>query len=399
MKTIPVSYFIAIIICAIVCPSACRSPKGDLPYIDANKNYPQKEIYLSDIAHISYLHLNTDNEDYLYSGTIRCVTENTLVIATPITSSGDILFFSKEGTPKSRFNRQGNGPGEYRRIRHIFYDESVDDVFVVNDVDPCIRVYSSSGATKRDLPLPDGVRINNDIVSFDDQSLLFYDAGNEFKRAMAQDFSTEIDVAPFYLISKKDGEVLDYFELPVTPIFLGIYIDGNRIPTISRIRLIKNKDGALLCIPENDTVFLYTQNRTITPVLHKIPLASTTNPITYLNNCIDVSQFQFTEIYTVQPGDPYPGIFPVNYYMRNKKTGEICRPKLLLPEYTGMECIISPSKMGRRNLFENEYYFELDLTELKQAYTDNKLSGKLKQLVATLKDDDNDVIVIVDFKR
>jgi len=44
-------------------------------------------------------------------------------------------------------------------------------------------------------------------------------------------------------------------------------------------------------------------------------------------------------------------------------------------------------------------YFELDLTELKQASRENKLSGKLKELVTSLNEDiDNNVFMFVDFK-
>jgi len=42
---------------------------------------------------------------------------------------------------------------------------------------------------------------------------------------------------------------------------------------------------------------------------------------------------------------------------------------------------------------------EFDLIELKQAYRDNKLNGKLKELVATLnEDEDNNVFVLIQFK-
>ncbi|MCL2739143.1 MAG: hypothetical protein FWE30_08735, partial [Bacteroidales bacterium] len=47
---------------------------------------------------------------------------------------------------------------------------------------------------------------------------------------------------------------------------------------------------------------------------------------------------------------------------------------------------------------ENDFIFELDLLELKEAYAQNRLSGKLKELVATLKADDNNVYVIAEFK-
>ena len=44
-------------------------------------------------------------------------------------------------------------------------------------------------------------------------------------------------------------------------------------------------------------------------------------------------------------------------------------------------------------------HFELDLIELKQAFKDNKLNGKLKELVSTLDEyKDNNVFMIVNFK-
>ena len=48
------------------------------------------------------------------------------------------------------------------------------------------------------------------------------------------------------------------------------------------------------------------------------------------------------------------------------------------------------------DIAENGHYFELDLIELKQAYKENRLSGKLKELVATLnEEEDNNVFMFV----
>ena len=81
--------------------------------------------------------------------------------------------------------------------------------------------------------------------------------------------------------------------------------------------------------------------------------------------------------------------------MRDKETEEVIHPKILLPDYKGKEFTIRPSM----RIYENEFAFELDLIELKQAYRENKLSGKLKELVATLNEDtDNNVFMLVEFK-
>ena len=159
-------------------------------------------------------------------------------------------------------------------------------------------------------------------------------------------------------------------------------------------RLTMCAEGVLLCNPETDTVFLYSKNKTLSPVLHKIPLAGATDPMTYMNNCIDVGNYQFTEIFTVRERNAFVTDFPVKYYMRNKKTGEVVHPRFLLPEYRGKEFFVSPSSIRDS---KNGCCFELDLVELKQAFFENRLSGKLKELVATLKEDDNNVFMMVQF--
>ena len=371
------------------CSSNKRS-KAELACIDITKNYPEKEIFLTDIADITYLYLNSDDDDYLYSGSISYLTKNTVVVYSRI--SGDILFFSRDGIPKSRFNRKGQGPEEYVNALGIIYDEVTDDVFVNRMRD--IQVYSSTGEYKRKINYPQGSMTDGTIVSLDEHSLFFYDMGIETKRAMPDEayLSENILVTPFYRISKLDGEVLDYVVIPYVPIFLGINLEGQRVPG-QRRRLAMCPEGVFLCSAETDTVFLYSHDKSLTPILCKTPSVNATDPMTYIKNCLDIGQYQIIEVCTVRAGEVYPAVFPVKYYTRDKKTGEIFHHKFLLPDYTGKEFIIN---IGPGY---NEYCFELDLIELKKAYRENKLSGKLQELVATLnEDEDNNVFMLARFK-
>ena len=199
---------ITLVAFAMVCYS-CQQQKSDTSCIDVRINFPEKEVLLTDIADVTYLHLSSDNDDYLYSdyGTINDISENTIVILD--WRSGNILFFNKDGTPKSRFNRLGNGPGEYQRAYRVFYDEVADDVFVIDSPSlGVIQVYSSAGVHKRELILPQGVIVDeNSMVSFDNHSFLFYDVSFAVKRASAYFEKVSIKeefIAPFYLISKAD---------------------------------------------------------------------------------------------------------------------------------------------------------------------------------------------------
>ena len=379
---------IAIIVLGLSCFS-CQQPKGELPFIDVSKNYPQKEILLTDIAEVSYLHLSTDDNDYLHNGYIHAVSTNTLVIIEYET--GNVLFFGKDGKPKSRFNRTGNGPGEYHHLHRVFYDEEADDVFVL-DPHPMniIRVYSSTGVYKRDFSLPEGTMVANDIVSFDNNTFIFYDFSADMKAFEDGPSAPQASIASYYLISKTDGAALDHFELSIPPVFIGMYVDGMRIPPPRRSRLLNSTEGVLLCSPESDTVFLYGKDRSLVPLIHKIPPVATLDPRIYLNNCVNMGNYQFMQVNISEPG------WPSKHYIRNKKTGDIFEQKLLLPDYKGAEFTIGPASTMKG--WEDRLYLELDITELQQAYSENRLSGKLKELVATLKEDDNNVYAIAHFK-
>ena len=382
------------------CSSANSSKKG-LPYIDSRKNYPEKELILTDIADVSYLHLNADDRDYLYSGGIRCVTEKTIVVYD--NSSHTILFFSKDGKPKSRFNRRGRGGEEYLEADMIRYDETTDDVFVFSTVSRTdyIQVYSSNGKYKRKISIP-GICIYR-VINFDEHSFLVYDLNYYSPKLHEKQKSSPLAglithspsfifskyESPFFLISKTDGAIIENIKVPEKDIVL---LNPEGIP-FDPARMIQSPEGVFLCNPDTDTVFLYGKDRSLTPVIYKTPPGIDSYPMVILNNCIDMGRYQFMELVTVCRENRE---YPITYYFRDKKSGDIFKQKIVLPDYKGKVFNIGSYRLGYN--FENGVRFNLDLMELKQALRENRLSGELKDLVATLKDDDNNVFVFVKFK-
>lgn len=396
--------FIFLIAISTGCSSGKQS-KGGLPYIDSRKDYPEKELILTDIADVTYVVLNSDNEDYIYSGFgVRYITENTIVVYDA--SSGSILFFSKDGKPKSRFNRKGRGPGEYLEAHTILYDELSDELFVLNFLysDVAINVYSSTGIYKRTISVP-GVSIYR-VVSFDDHSLLVYDLNYRLwkvndspdpprpeRSRYPSQFYREVKYdSPFFLISKTDGAIIDIIKLPEKDFLLRDNVGESFSATVP---MVHSPTGVFLCNPDADTVFLYNKDKSLTPVFYKTPPGCDSYPKVILNNCADMGRYQFMELVTLkQDEDKTYQAHPVKYYYRDKDSGEIFRQKIVLPDYKGKEFLIRPNGL----YFEKGYRFNLDLLELKQAYREGRLSGKLKELVVTLRDDDNNVLVLINFK-
>jgi hypothetical protein len=375
---------------------SCRKQEKDsLACIDVTQTYPEKEVVLNDIADVTCLHIKSDNDEYLFKGKPVSLGKNTVVIHD--SSSGSLLFFTKDGDPKSRFNHKGNGPEDYVNVNQVVYDEKKDELFVI--FRNVIQVYSSTGDHRRKIILPAGV-ITSSVVSFDDESLFLYDASVQLPADVKGRTDASMHFAsPFVRISKTDGKVLDCAELPMDNVELGLYRDMNGTGMLVRgltHRVIKCDEGVLLCNPETDTVFLYGKEGHLTPVMYKTPAVRASDPMVYLNNCIDAGRYQFMEAYTIRFEEgalPYP----VTCLMRDKETGEIFRQKIILSDYKGKSFFISPRQSGRD--YENGAFFELDLIELKQAYSENKLSGKLKELTASLDENrDNNIFLLFKFK-
>ncbi len=368
----------------------------ELPYIDIKEDYPEKVINLTDIADITYIQLNTDSADFIFKGKINYVTENTIIVVDR--SSNSVLLFSKEGNPKSRFNRRGQGPEEYLDATYVMYDEASDEVFISPDISDYIKVYSSTGAYKRKLTLPQR-NIGGQMALFDDNSILVYDNTSLWQSTINANsnenivFSEQVEDSSFYLISKTDGAVLEYINLPRKNIDLSYKnLEGTFFGQVNYARVRKSPNGLFLFNPENDTVFLYNNDRVLTPYMHKKPLLSTLNPLKVMDICMEMGEFQFISVYSYSKEGESP---EAKFYVRDKSTNEIFRQKFILSDYKGKDFYFNPRFS---HYSEDEYHFELDIVELREAYTENRLSGKLKEIVAALnEDEDNNIYLFVKF--
>ena len=313
--------------------SSSNQKKDNLPCIDITKNYPEKEIILTDIATVKYVHLSTKNDDYLYKGIINYMTENTIVVADDV--SGSILFFSKDGKPKSRFNHYGSGSEEYPqkgRFLSIIYDETADDVFV-SSTPGNFNVYSSMGKYKRKVILPQGTNVHS-IVDYDEQSFFLYDIQNDFKKSPKERtyFMSQSNDSSYCRVSKTDGKVLEYVIFPSIEINLTNHISvGNG--WLRRIhphgRIVKSPTGLYFCRIDADTVFLYKKDKTVTPVFCKTPLANKSEPIILLNRFIETDRYQFIEVLPLAREDSSSETL----LLRDKQSGKIFQQKLILPDY------------------------------------------------------------------
>lgn len=240
------------------------------------------------------------------------------------------------------------------------------------------------------------------MIDYDDKSLFVCDLQKDWNQfpEVVKDSSSHPDDSNYFRVSKIDGSVLEYVVFPSNKVDLTYRSDGRRImPNFSYMKRCTN--GLFLCDPKTDTVFLYSKDQILIPVICKTPLVSSVYPMVILDDFVDAGKYQFIDVKTLYSVSDITPQFKERDYIKSflvdKKTGEIFRQKVNLPDYKGKEfCITAKNTAfdGREMVAR----FEFDLVELKQAYKEEKLGGKLKELVATLKEDDNNVFVIAQFK-
>lgn len=355
------------------CSCTSTDQEKGLTTIDLSKDYPKKEILLSEIADIQYVYMNEGN-DYIYGGNPLYVSDHTFVFY----SEGSFLFFTKDGQPKSKFNHQGNGPDEYDYFSKVVYDEANDELYILSE--KRLIVYSSSGVHKRTiaLSLSDDKRITS-VANYDNGSLLLFDSDN------------------FVLISKADGSELKRLDVSSGEKvkLYAINQDEQRVSVIASTQnqIVNYKDGLLLSDYSTDTVFFFNKNKELIPVLIKQPSIHSMDPVIYANTFVEAADYLFYRKITVKVQN---GQLPSVYLMQNKKDGTVYEQEIKMDDFKGKQVEIAPeilTSSSQRGLVI------LDLAELEEAYADGRLKGKLKELMEKIdRENGNNVYVLLTFK-
>ncbi|MDL2281963.1 6-bladed beta-propeller [Parabacteroides sp. OttesenSCG-928-G06] len=390
--------------CLFIACNSQQVQKEEIVVIDVTKKYPEKEILLSDIADITYVQMDESKDEYLYKGALIRLTDNYFVIYNNAT--GDVLFFTKEGMPSSKFNRKGNGPGEYTSINSklVWYDEKSDDLYV--KIKKSVDVFSSTGNYKRSLPLPEDIT-PGEMMLLTDGSLILFDQTEEHKKGRAHfakdnDSPEEENPSRFLRIDSQTGEVLETITLPkLHNIDFSVVVSGFLVfHSYANVKhQLSHPEGVLLHTQDSDTIYLYNYNKkTMTPVMvQNPPLASLPSRI-YLNPFMETDSYQFIEYVTIDDEYGKKGRMPSTNLVRDKSTGEIYTQKIVLDDFPEKEIFISPQLMTITQDSQTAF-IELYFGKLMEAYEKGQLKGKLKEMVASMNEEaENSVFIIVKFK-
>ncbi len=377
--------------------TSCGSRGGDIPMLDVTATYPAKNIVLHDIAEVEYIPLET-REGFLVDFFTPQYIDDDIVITN--NRAGDIMTFDRHtGKGIKTFNRTGRGPGEHPAVGIISVDKKAGEMFVTpgqfqtNAPFP-IHVYDMEGKHLRTLPFG-SLAYSRKLHDYDAEHLLGYDEVPAFGDA-------EPSARPYALISKRDTVVTP---LPVSfagrQTMLFVFTMDGQVRGVTGINvnsLAKTPDGGyMISEPGVDTMFRWQpQTGELTPVMTRKPsFASMEFPIG-LFYWAENRDYMFLDTYErnydMQTREGFDNV----KLIYDKRSGEFFEGDLLNGDY------VDDTPMSRSTQKEGlpagTFVEWLQPFELLDLHAEGKLTGRLAEIAATLKEDDNPVMMIATFK-
>jgi hypothetical protein len=360
--------------------------------IDVTKNYPEKKLFLQDIAEVEYLSLETD-ENYL-SSFISGISESFVIGGNHVEKSF-VFFDRKTGNPVSKISRYGNGPEEYNLPAASVYSEA-DDEFFILDYPTGIKVYGRDGTYKRKLLFREKSYIGapEAFYNYDKENLLYYDG---FQGSI-NDYPTA-----FVLVSKQDGHTTKEIEIPYekkVSLMFTRKSDGQAImgamPKV-HFAVPYGKDF-LLTEYSTDTVFRFTPEQQLIPVLVREPSIQEMEPKVILHSWFETDKYLFFSTNKLEIDWNTPSEFPDKGLLMEKNTGNIYQANVVMKDYKDKSLILGPSILSRSLKDTKTGYMALPVSELMEANEAGKLSGKLNEIAGNLSENEDYIVMIMRFK-
>ena len=365
---------------------SCHTEKAEdgkaIPCLDLNKSYPPKELFVQTVAKVTYIPLETDTL-YLLDGRMpKCVSRDYFIFY--VKRTGSLLFFASDGKKMFSINRKGNGPEEYIGIRAVAFDEKTRELYCVLNFDKVIKVYSEEGIFRRNLPLNADAFLE-EIANYNDSLLLCWNNNIEgtseyyFLHKKVANSTRILLTVP--ADRKVDRGIVECDHLSA------IGIDTPVTP------LVCQRKGYLLADPSNDTIYRLAEGAGLEPVFCRTPSVREMNPQVLLDYGLESDDYAFITAvekqYDFQTGE---GLAKKTYLLE-KATGQLYRSHICNRDYPDdPEFTFSAYEMVSGQWL---HYYAADI--LREAFENGQLSGELKQLASQLGEEDNGIVMRIEF--
>lgn len=386
------------LVCFLLLVSACGNAvqQNTVRQVEMNAEYPEKEICLQDIADIRYIPLETTDELLFDASGIIAEMSDAGIVVVDVWSN-KLCFFTGEGKAVGVIDKKGQGPEEYLHLDNALVDRRCGEVYIIDRTRKTLHVYALDGAYRRTLQLADsGLRLN-DLAIYNKEYLISfrdYPVGKGLNRQVEP-------YRPAVLLSKKDGSIVDslLFEKDyVASITIARVVSGEyRAPRAF------HQSGHSLYLSDigSDTIYAVdAAHGALSPVLARTPSIRQDADGKYFLHFRGMTS-RYAVLYRQAKKITMSSDFKFkdedsHFLLLDCKTGDICRPRFMNREWSSSDAIPMIELVAG-----NADYgcVKIEAFRLIEALEAGLLSGKLKAIAQTLKEDDNPVLMLMKFKK
>lgn len=364
--------------------------KNDLITVDVTTSYPRKELILQDFMDVEYIPLET-NDEFVTQGLVLAVGKD-MVIVKNRTDDGDIFIFDRKGKALRKINRKGQSGEEYTFVLGVVLDEDKNEMFV-NDIGlKKILVYDMEGNYKRTLPHKDG-KMYDQVYNFDRENLICHDGLDDNISSLSIINSGQ----SFMLVSKQDGSVIKEIQIPFKEkkiIVIKIKDEESKMTYAympsTVFPMVPNIDGFALIELSADTIYSYTRDNIIKPMIIRTPSIQSMNPEVFLLVSLLTDRYYFMETIKKEME------FTSNDLLYDKKEKAIYRYTVYNGDYSIKEEAFMKSEPLTEEIPSRQI---LEAPDLVIAYKKGWLKGELKEIAAELDEESNPVIMLIKHKK
>ena len=383
-----------------------QAGNDDFITVDLTKKYStKKELVLQDFMDVEYIKLET-NDDFLNQGFVMDVGKNIILVKNLI-DDGDIFVYDRSGKALRKINHKGQFVSkEYTQITSITLDEDNNEIFVSDHYTQIILVYDLNGKFKRSFKHkknsgdPFKPIFYTEIYNYDKNNLICYDQRNETSSRS------------FVLISKKDGNITREFKIPFKenisltvrskPVIIVESATKSTAQSFSATpgrnrSIILFKGNWMLLDLSSDTVYTLLPDYNLHPLFVRTPAIHSMSPKVFLLLSFISDRYYFMDAMKFEYDMKTRTGFPSTPFLYDKQEREFFSYTVYNGDYsTKKEVKMSALRPVNHEI---ESLQCLEAYQLVDDYKAGILKGKLKEIAATLDEEDNPVIMLVKHRK
>ena len=396
MKRIIYSIAISLALLVTSCGDDSRKSSG-LPQIDMNADYPEKEICLQDVAEVSYIPLETTDEILLDEGAVIEVLSSKGIVCV---SNDKVYIFHPHGKLRSVLDKKGEGPGEYRNLYYSDVDWEREEIYVLDDSQKALLVYSLEGVYKHQFKVDVGIR-QNDLLNDNQGHLMLYrEYAGRVKKGEIEPYR------PVIRMSVEDGQVdslswKNHYHTNME--VLAKFGDRNVTLVFPMPALTRLNGEVYVSEVASDTIY-HLKGDSLEPFITRTPSVQYEDCkyLLYLQGITPHHYLLRFQAKVVDNSNTVGNMVYINdndtkKAMYEQTTGDICIPKFKNKDYQTSDDAFDELLFNGCDNYTA--YIKLEAFDLLEALEAGELSGNLKTIAEGLKEDDNPVLMVVKFKE